>query len=130
MEKMTLARFWHGHLASCAAKNSHGITAGAAMNFLTTLLLVIVAGLGLILLVPLVGLALALALPVGLLFVWLLPMLIIACSDRTTGGEKLAWILAIVFLSWFAWIFYFLLAPIKQPPAYRRHYAYRPYRYD
>ena len=40
-------------------------------------------------------------------------MLIIACSDKTTGGEKLAWILAIIFLSWFAWIFYFLLAPLK-----------------
>ena len=33
----------------------------------------------------------------------------------STGAEKLAWILAIVFLSWFAWIFYFLLAPISKP---------------
>jgi hypothetical protein len=49
-----------------------------------------------------------------------LPILIIADSDKTSGGEKAAWILAIIFLSWFAWIFYFLLAPIKP----RRHYTY------
>jgi hypothetical protein len=48
----------------------------------------------------------------------LLFFLIIANSDKTTGGEKFAWILAIIFLSWFAWIFYFLLAPIKPRPRY------------
>lgn len=52
--------------------------------------------------------------------IWLLPILIIMNSDKTTGGEKLTWILAIIFLSWFAWIFYFLLAPIKP----RRDYWY------
>jgi hypothetical protein len=95
--------------------------AGAAMKFLTALL---VLGLGLLLLVPLLGLALAVALPLGWLLIWLLPILIIACSDKTTGGEKLAWILAIVFLSWFAWIFYFLLAPIKKRPEYRSYRYY------
>jgi hypothetical protein len=59
------------------------------------------------------------------LFIWFLPILIIACSDKTTGGEKAAWILAIVFLSWFAWIFYFLLAPIKS----KSDDEYRAYRY-
>lgn len=44
---------------------------------------------------------------------WLLPILIIVSSRRTTGGEKLAWVLAVIFVSWFAWIFYMLLAPIK-----------------
>jgi threonine/homoserine/homoserine lactone efflux protein len=61
------------------------------------------------------------------LFIWFLPILIIATSDKTTGSEKLAWILAIVFLSWFAWIFYFLLAPLKRKSYYR---DYRYYRYD
>ena len=46
-------------------------------------------------------------------FVWLLPLLIIISSGKTTGGEKFAWLLAVIFISWFAWIFYMLLAPIK-----------------
>ena len=46
-------------------------------------------------------------------FVWLLPILIIISSDKTTGGEKLAWLLAVFFISWLAWVFYMLLAPIK-----------------
>jgi hypothetical protein len=44
---------------------------------------------------------------------WLFPIFIVVSSDKTTGGEKLAWVLAIFFISWFAWVFYFLLAPIK-----------------
>ena len=46
-------------------------------------------------------------------FIWLLPIIIIIGSNRTTGGEKAAWVLAVIFVSWFAWIFYMLLAPIK-----------------
>jgi Phospholipase_D-nuclease N-terminal len=76
------------------------------------------------LLIPVLGFALALSIPVGAFLIWLLPILIILGSDRTTGGEKLAWILAIVFLSWFAWIFYFLLAPIKERTDYRRYRYY------
>ena len=45
---------------------------------------------------------------------WLLPIIIILRSSKTSGGEKLAWILLIIFVSWFAWIFYWLLAPIKK----------------
>jgi hypothetical protein len=100
------------------------------MKFLTALLVLVALGLGLMLLVPILGLGLALALPLGWLFIWFLPILIIACSDKTTGGEKLAWILAIVFLSWFAWIFYFLLAPIKRRLEYRRYSECRSYRYE
>ena len=104
------------------------------MKFLTALFVIFLLALGALVLVPLIGVGLALAFPIVCFFIWLLPMLIIACSDRTTGGEKLAWILAIIFLSWFAWIFYFLLAPIKKTPEleYRsraRDYRYR-YRYD
>ncbi|HKM44183.1 MAG TPA: hypothetical protein VJY12_01845 [Dysgonamonadaceae bacterium] len=47
-------------------------------------------------------------------FVWLLPLLLIMISRKTTGGEKVAWLLAMLFISWFAWIFYILLAPIKK----------------
>ena len=46
--------------------------------------------------------------------IWLLPLLLIISSKKTTGGEKIAWLLAMFFISWFAWIFYILLAPIKQ----------------
>ena len=48
-----------------------------------------------------------------LVLAWLSPILIILSSNKTTGSEKLAWVLAVVFVSWFAWVFYFLLAPIK-----------------
>jgi hypothetical protein len=44
---------------------------------------------------------------------WLLPILVILSSSRTNGGEKFAWVLAVLFVSWFAWVFYLLLAPIK-----------------
>ena len=82
----------------------------AVKNICTILVFLVLAVLAL----PLIGAGL------GLMFVWLLPILIILNSDKTSGGEKLAWILAIIFLSWFAWIFYFLLAPIKP----RRDYWY------
>jgi len=46
-------------------------------------------------------------------FIWVLPILIIISSNKTTVGEKFAWVLAVIFVSWFAWVFYMLLAPIK-----------------
>jgi hypothetical protein len=49
-----------------------------------------------------------------ILLVWLLPILNIAISSKTSGFEKIAWLLAVIFVSWFAWIFYLLLAPIKK----------------
>lgn len=55
-----------------------------------------------------------LAVIAGIGFLWLLPVLIILFSSRTSGKEKLAWVLGVLFISWFAWIFYFLLAPIKK----------------
>jgi hypothetical protein len=96
------------------------------MKFLVALLAVVIV---VLLLGPLVGAVLAVAISVGGFLIWLLPILIIACSDRTTGAEKLAWILAIVFLSWFAWIFYFLLAPIHERRYPRRYRDYASYRY-
>jgi hypothetical protein len=45
---------------------------------------------------------------------WFLPLIIIISDNKTSGREKLAWVLAVIFVSWFAWIFYLLLAPLKQ----------------
>jgi len=45
---------------------------------------------------------------------YLLPIISIMNSNKTTGNEKLVWILAVLFISWFAWIFYLLLAPLKK----------------
>lgn len=45
---------------------------------------------------------------------WVLPVIIIISSDKTSRGEKVAWVLAVIFISWFAWVFYLLLAPIKK----------------
>ena len=95
------------------------------MKLLVALLIVFAAGFGLIALIPILSVGLALAVVCGGFFIWLLPILIIATSDKTTGGEKAAWILAIIFLSWFAWIFYFLLAPLKEKPYYREYRYYR-----
>lgn len=61
-----------------------------------------VAGLGILTILAIIG------------FIWLLPILIILSSGKTTLGEKLAWVLAVLFISWFAWIFYMLLAPLKK----------------
>ena len=47
------------------------------------------------------------------LVIWIAPIILVAKSNRTCGGEKIAWILLILFVSWLAWIFYLLLAPLK-----------------
>lgn len=52
--------------------------------------------------------------------IWLAPIVLIALSTRTSGKEKIAWILAVIFISWFAWIFYLLLAPLQQTSRYSR----------
>lgn len=44
---------------------------------------------------------------------WIIPIILISVSNRTSGGEKAAWVLAMIFVSWFAWVFYLLLAPLK-----------------
>lgn len=45
---------------------------------------------------------------------WLLPVILIIRSEKTSGGEKLVWVLLIFFFSWFSWILYALLAPISK----------------
>jgi hypothetical protein len=93
------------------------------MKLLVAILIVLGIMVSLPVLIPIVTAGAILTLGLAGLFIWFLPIVIIACSDKTTGGEKAAWILAIVFLSWFAWIFYFLLAPIKRK-SYRCEYRY------
>ena len=44
--------------------------------------------------------------------IWLLPLVLILRSDKTSGAEKLVWVLLILFFSWFSWILYALLAPV------------------
>jgi hypothetical protein len=92
------------------------------MNVFMILLLVALFCGGFALLVPVLTLGALVAVGCGVFLIWLLPILIIMDSNQTTAGEKAAWILAIIFLSWFAWIFYALLAPIK--PRERPRYYY------
>ena len=51
------------------------------------------------------------AIPIAI--IWAIPVIVICVSSRTSGGEKVAWVLAMIFISWFAWIFYMLLAPLS-----------------
>lgn len=91
------------------------------MNVLVTLFVLALLCGGVVLMIPVLTIGAMVAVVAGCFLLWLLPILIIADSEKTSGGEKAAWILAIIFLSWFAWIFYFLLAPIKARP---RQYYY------
>jgi cytochrome bd-type quinol oxidase subunit 2 len=43
---------------------------------------------------------------------WVIPVFFVLRSNKVSGKEKLAWILAITFVSWFAGLFFALLAPI------------------
>lgn len=89
------------------------------LGALVTLAAVLVAA---IVLIPLLAVALAVATPVVGLVVWWLPVVLIAVSANVGTAEKILWILAMVFLSWFAWIFYFFFAPVFAGP--RRHSYY------
>lgn len=46
--------------------------------------------------------------------VWFIPLFTILFSGKTSGSEKLGWVLAMLFISWFAFIFYLLFAPVKK----------------
>jgi len=91
------------------------------MKLLTALLTFAIIAIVIIVTAPILTAGLGLLVLAGCAFIWFLPILLILGSDVTSGGEKAAWILAIIFLSWFAWIFYMLLAPVKPR---RRHYRY------
>lgn len=92
------------------------------MRTLSNLLVIFLVIVGLLALLPLVSLGFAMLGGIFVLAIWVLPIWIIATSDKTTGFEKCAWILAMFCLSWFAWIFYFFLAPLK--PRHGSRYDY------
>jgi hypothetical protein len=83
------------------------------MKLLSALLSFVIVCAIILMMIPVLTAGLAILVVAGCFFIWFLPILLILGSDVTSGGEKFAWILAIIFLSWFAWIFYFLLAPLK-----------------
>ena len=92
------------------------------MKAIGNLIVIFLVILGLLAVIPLISFGFAILCTVGIFAIWLLPIWIIATSEKTTGFEKIAWILAIVCLSWFAWVFYFFLAPIKPKSRYDYHY--------
>jgi TctA family transporter len=92
------------------------------MKVLGTLITALAVVIGAVLLIPIFGVLLGLAFVFGGVLLWLLPIVIIAASDKVGGAEKLLWILAIIFLSWFAWIFYFFFAPLFDPPQRSSYY--------
>ena len=83
------------------------------MKTLGSLMVIFLVILGLIVLLPLITMGFGLVFTVGIFAVWILPFWIILTSDKTTGLEKFCWLLAMLCLSWFAWIFYFFLAPLQ-----------------
>jgi hypothetical protein len=91
-------------------------------NALGTVLAVLAIVVGAIVLIPILGVVLGLAVAFGGVLLWLLPIVLIAVSDKVGTAEKILWILAIIFLSWFAWIFYFFFAPVFDKP--QRHSYY------
>ena len=91
------------------------------MKILGNLALIILVIIGALALIPLVSFGFALFCGIAIFAIWLLPIWIIATSDQTSGFEKIAWLIAIVCLSWFAWVFYFFLAPLK--PRQRVYYS-------
>lgn len=99
---------------------------GIIMSIFVSLLVLLSIGLGLAMLIPLLTLGAIFIAMFACFLIWVLPILIIANSDKVSGGEKLAWILAIIFLSWFACVFYFLLAPLKRE-ANRSEYTQQRY---
>ena len=91
------------------------------MKLLSNLIVSLLVIIGVVAVLPLISLGFALLGGAAVLAIWVLPAWIIATSEKTTGYEKIAWLLAMFCLSWFAWIFYFFLAPIK-PRERQYHY--------
>ena len=104
------------------------------MKTLGNLVVIFLVIIGMLALIPLAAMGVSIVFSIFCLAVWFLPFWIIATSDETTGFEKIAWLLAMFCLSWFAWVFYFFLAPIKprrRHSQYSRHSHYRDdYDYD
>ena len=92
------------------------------MNVLGALITVLAIVVGAVVLIPILGVVFGLVAVFGGVLLWLLPIVLIAASDKVGTPEKILWILAIIFLSWFAWIFYFFFAPVFDRPQRRSYY--------
>lgn len=92
------------------------------MKLLSNLLVIGLVILGIMALLPIISISVAMVCAAFVFAIWLLPIWIIATSDKTTGFEKIAWLLAMFCLSWFAWVFYFFLAPLKPREQYYTGY--------
>jgi hypothetical protein len=92
------------------------------VNVLGTLITLLALLIGAVVLIPILGVVLGIGVAVGGVLLWLLPIVLIAASDKVGTAEKILWILAIVFLSWFAWIFYFFFAPVFDKPRRPSYY--------
>lgn len=95
------------------------------MKLISALLTVFLIIAALVVFGPLLAAGIGLAFFVGCGFLWFVPFILILFSDRASGGEKFAWILLMIFFSWFAWIFYFLLAPISRRHVRHDHREHR-----
>jgi hypothetical protein len=92
------------------------------MNVLGTVITVLAIVVGAVVLIPILGVVLGLAVAFGGVLLWLLPIVLIAASNKVGTAEKILWILAIIFLSWFAWILYFFFAPVFDRPQRPSYY--------
>ncbi|TMO07747.1 hypothetical protein CWB60_07205 [Pseudoalteromonas sp. S327] len=45
--------------------------------------------------------------------IWVMPIILIARSQKVERQEKLAWIVACLFISWFCLLLFMLIAPLK-----------------
>ena len=72
------------------------------MKFLSTLGLLGLTLIGLIIAIPILSVAFSVFGALVIFLVWIAPF----------------WIIAMVCLSWFAWVFYFFLAPLKRRDDY------------
>ena len=46
--------------------------------------------------------------------IWFIPVFLVAFSNKTFGKEKITWIIAVLAVSWFSWMFYFIIAPVVE----------------
>jgi hypothetical protein len=92
------------------------------VNVLGTLITVLAIVVGAVVLIPILGVVFGIVVALGGVLLWLLPIVLIAASDKVGTAEKILWILAIIFLSWFAWILYFFFAPVFDRPQRRSYY--------
>lgn len=57
-------------------------------------------------------LAASLVVPASIFVFWLLPLVAVGFSDRSTGMEKKLWMVLCFYLTWVGWMLHYLLAPL------------------